>query len=258
MFQLKYLLLSVLLLISSYLVFGQGEIDDQETIALRNERTFAFFLASNGWGGNFTYAQRRDGFRKRQYAIDIAIIKHWKEEKNANLYSTSSSRFVYGKLNTVINIRAGIGKQKEVFYKQDRGSISVRYFYNYGPSLAILKPIYYDVVYKDSIYLTEIHKDEKFDPNNPNHQGYYIIGKSAFVKGMNELKISPGAFAKFGFTFEYSKKDKAIQAVEAGVMAEFFPLGLDIMATWERNYYFYSFYIAYRFGKVLKAKSIKG
>jgi hypothetical protein len=148
--------------------------------------------------------------------------------------------------------------QKEAFYKKDKGSISVRYFYNYGASIAILKPIYYEVQYFDTLPGIEIIKNEKFDENNPHHLSYNIIGKSTFAKGMNELKLSPAAFVKAGFTFEFSKKDKSIRALEAGLLAEIFPLGMEILATRDKNYYFYGFYLAYRFGKVLKAKSLKG
>ncbi len=245
------------MLFAASVLYGQGEIDDQPTIALRNERTFAFILSSNSFGFNFSYAQRRDGYRKRLYSVSAFNLKSDKEIKVVNQQFSSQNRFVYGKANFVLNLRGGFGMQKEVFSKRDKGSINIRYFYTFGPSLAVLKPIYYEVAYIQTPHIT-IFKDEKFDPDNPHHQQYSIAGRSPFVKGMNELNISPGANLKFGFEFEYSKQDERIRSLEAGVTADVFLLPIQIMATQDPQYLFYGFFISYRFGKVLKAKTLRG
>ncbi|MEZ5011308.1 MAG: hypothetical protein R2744_06805 [Bacteroidales bacterium] len=59
----------------------------------------------------------------------------------------SGSSFIYGKINNVFSLRAGIGHQHELFRKQDLGGVAIRYFYSGGPVLVFTKPIHYNVLY---------------------------------------------------------------------------------------------------------------
>ncbi len=79
------------------------------------------------------------------FDIELAYIKHPKEVKiSASPYSYATSRrYVNGKTNLFVNLRPSIGFQREIFSKEDRGSIAIKYFYGGGPSLGITKPIYY-------------------------------------------------------------------------------------------------------------------
>ena len=56
----------------------------------------------------------------------------------------TNKNIVYGKLNATYTLKGGLGYQKEMFQKRDQGGISIRYFINFGPSFAIMKPIYYE------------------------------------------------------------------------------------------------------------------
>ena len=247
----KILIFFVCILSASF-IYAQGEIDEQDVIALRNERTFGLLLTSNGWAVNFRYAQRRDGFRKKLYTIDLAELKHDKEIKSSNPYYASSSRYVYGKSNFVITLRGGLGMQKEFISKRDKGGISIRYFYTYGPSLAFMKPIYYEILHSNP----PVVKDEKFDPDL--HQLGNIIGKASISKGLDEIKVSPGAFLKAGLTFEFSKEDKKFNAFEVGAMVEGYIRKIDIISTEAPQYHFISLFVSYRFGKAIRAMSLKG
>jgi hypothetical protein len=252
--------LAILCLLFCSTAFSQGEFDEQSTIALRNEITGAFLLNSNGWGGSFRYAKRQDGYRKNLYTIELVNLKHPKEIKITNPVMANSNRFVYGKINFVMNLRAGIGKQKEIYYKRDKGSISIRYFYNYGPALAFIKPIYYEILYNDPKNPgrnNPIVKDEKFDPTKL-QQIQDIIGKASVNKGLNEISLSPGGFCNFGFTFEFSKKDERFKAIEAGVTLDGFVREIQIMALNPADRFFIGFFVGFRFGRIKQAASIKG
>ena len=50
-----------------------------------------------------------------------------------------------------------------------------------------------------------------------------IYGRASFTKGLNEIKVMPGIYAKGGFNFEYSKEDKVIHAIEVGAQINAFP-----------------------------------
>ena len=243
--------LTILLLFFSgvTLVFSQGEIDDEEKIFYRNESTFGAVISTNGFGGSYRYAKRLDARKKFIYEIDFHYIKHEKEYKVTFTSSQQlGSSFVYGKKNSLFTLQGGIGMQKEIFRKEDKGSISIRYFYTFGLSLGIEKPIYYDVIVADSNG-DPVRERIKFEAHI-----LYVEKKAPFYIGLEELKIIPGAYGKFGFTFEFGKSDKMFNAIETGVSINAYIRKIDIMAN-EYNHWIYpAFFLSYRFGKVIDAQ----
>ncbi|HEY4787170.1 MAG TPA: hypothetical protein VIH57_14025 [Bacteroidales bacterium] len=225
---------------------AQGELDEQAKIFYRDEISGAFLLNSDGWGLNFRYAKRVDAANKFLYDFDFAILKHPKEYRLSSQYAYGRV-YVLGKHYIPFIFRGSYGKQKEIFRKFDVGGISIRRFISIGPSVALLKPIYYEINDNGNV------KVEKFDPNIFN-MGYFdppVIGRASFFKGFDELKVIPGAFLKFGLSFEYSKEDKVLHAIEVGAFMEGFAQKLPIMATTENYQFFVSLFVSYRFGKVL-------
>ena len=225
---------------------AQGEIDEQNKIFYRNEISGALSLNSNGWGLGFRSAKRIDAANKSILDFDFAILKHPKEYRVSSQYSYGRM-YVFGKQFIPMVLRGSYGKQKEIYRKFDVGGISIRRFISVGPSIALLKPIYYEVQYNDYIKIQRFDQDllaltQTYDP---------IIGRASFFKGFNELDIIPGAFLKLGISFEYSKLDKVLHAIEVGAFAEGFTKKLPIMATQENYQFYLSLFVSYRLGKVL-------
>jgi hypothetical protein len=244
----KLLVLAVLLLYGAVSLFAQGEIDEQQTVFFRNERSFAILLNSDGLGVSYREAKRKNYLNKRLLEIDLGTLKHPKEYKISNPYFTGTGSYVFGKLNSVIYIRGGIGFQHEIYKKADLGGVAIRYFYSFGPVLALYKPIYYEVLYPISLTEAEI-REEKFDVTI--HQPSDIYSKASFFKGIDETKVLPGLYAKGGFNFEYSKQDKVIHAIEAGVQVNAFPKSIPIMASPDNKAVFFSLFVSYRFGVII-------
>lgn len=234
-------------------LFSQGEIDEEEKIFYRNEKTYALTLTSNGFGINYRYARRADAFKKTLYELGLNVVKHEKEIK----ISMSSSQqlggsFVYGKLNSLTTLHGGIGMQKELFRKEDKGGISIRYFYTFGPSIGFLKPVYYDViVYEEDEQgvSVQVQKRMKFESHI-----IMIERKAPFYVGFEELSVVPGAYGKFGFTFEFSKSDAAFNAIETGIVIDAFIKKVPIMANDQNHWIYPAFFLSYRFGKIVDAQ----
>jgi hypothetical protein len=229
-------------------MFAQGEIQERETMFM-DDRTVALHVASHGFGADYRYHKRIDNFKKRIYSVDVAYIKDPKEIKRTNPYALYQKQFVFGKVNNFYNIRAGLGLQKKMFSKMDKGGIEINWFYQFGPTLGILKPIYYEVFN----FSTQEYSTEKFDPNNI-HSEYDILGKASFFKGFNELTIAPGGFAKIGFNFEFSQNDKLVKYIEGGGSIDVFSRSIPIMATEENNLFFFALFLHYRFGKTVNTR----
>lgn len=225
--------------------YSQGEIDTQKKVFYRNEKSVGLLLNSNGWGMNYRFGKRINAFKKYLYEVDFVGFKHPKEIKLSNAYNPTGKNYVFGKKNCCLDLRLGYGLQNEIFSKADKGGIAVRYFYTGGLSVAMLKPIYYQVFYANSYSVS----DEKFSSSITSPSD--ILGRSSFFKGAGETQFIPGIFMKFGFNFEYSQEDRILHALEAGCIAESFVKELPIMATAKNNQFYFMLFVSYRFGKIV-------
>jgi len=156
----KLLIIMAILLFGAVSLFSQGEVDENQKVYFRNERSFAILLNTDGIGVGYRAAKRINFLNKQLIEFEAGTLKHPKEYKLSNPYTQTTGTFVFGKLNTVVFIRGGIGHQHELFKKTDLGGIAIRYFYSAGPVVALYKPIYYRVLYPVSVNEFEI-KEEK-------------------------------------------------------------------------------------------------
>jgi hypothetical protein len=229
-------------------ILAQGEIDEQTRLLFRDERSFAGFLNTNGFGANYRYGFWRNA--RNQFIIDgdFSYVKHPKEVKTTVAYDYTTHRYTYGKKNLFWELKGTAGWQKELFRKIDKGGISVRLFYSGGVAIGFLKPIYYEVYTLSPIGEPINMELMKFDLSI--HQTN-IGGRGPFFKGFNELKVVPGLLGKAGLSFEYGKKDAVIHALEAGVSLTVYPREIPIMATEANNFLFFNLMVGYRFGTIV-------
>jgi hypothetical protein len=244
----KLLTIAVLFICGIDSVYGQGELNEEQKVFFRNEKTFAILLNTDGFGLSYREGKRINYLNKKLLEFEFSTLKDAKEVKISNPYIETPGTFVFGKLNSVFLIRGGIGRQHEIYKKADQGGVAIRYFYTGGPVISFAKPIYYKILDPISQYEYQI-KEEKFDIKTIDPS--MIYSKSSFFKGLNETKILPGIFAKGGFNFEYSKQDKIIHAIELGAQVNLFPKEIPIMATTSNKAIFFSLFASYRFGVII-------
>jgi len=245
--RIEKLSIGVLLVVIHLPVFSQGDITEEPKILYRNEKSYGAFLSSSGMGINYTYGKRINARNQILYQAEFMHLKHPKEIRISNYYY-NNQRFVFGKINSFFELKTYAGRQYELYRKNDKGGISIRYSYNIGPVLGILKPVYYEVLYTTGTTNEYYSKIEKFTTST--HQSN-ILGRASFFKGFNELSVVPGASVKTGVVFEYSREDNKLNALEAGIGLDLFPKKIQIMATNRNYFYFLNMYVGYRFGKVL-------
>lgn len=243
----KLLITAVFISLGALSIHAQGELDEQQKVFFRNERSFGILLNSDGIGISYREAKRVDYRNKILLEFDGGTLRDSKEYKQQSAYTQGGS-YIYGKLNSTFYLRAGIGRQHELFKKADLGGIAVRYFYTAGPVLAIYKPIYYKVLYPVTSTDYEV-KEEKFDASLAIPQDIY--SRASFFKGFDEIKVMPGIYGKAGFNFEYSKEDKIIHAIELGGQLNAFPRKIPIMAISNNKALFFSLFVSYRFGLII-------
>lgn len=227
---------------------GQGVINDQPKMLFNNEQTFGVFLNSNGIGADFRYARMLDVRNDRIYEVSFDYVRHPKEYKSVVAVDFYTRRFVYGKDNLFWELKGQMGNQHELFRKYDFSSISIKMHYTGGVSLGFLKPIYYQILTFDGVGQVASLEESRFDPSV---HLYNYGGTASFTKGFNELKVVPGLTANAGLSFEYSEREPLIHALEAGFGFTVYPSNIRIMATDERNFFFFNMYVGYRFGNMI-------
>lgn len=243
-----YFILFIILLPNINLI-AQGEIDDQKKIFFRDENSWAFIIRDNGFGLNFRKGKRINAFRKYIWEIDMHYVKHTKEKK-IYTYNTQSNGFVYGKMNFAWATHFGVGFQHKLFDKRDKNGVEIRAFYNAGPTVLLLKPIYYEISNGVNV------EEEKFYISPT--QGFpYVIGRSSFFKGIDETKVNPGGYIKGGLSFEYSKLDRNILALEFGAMVSAYLNEFEIIWA-DKTHFVYSLFISFRWGRIVRGGRMKG
>jgi hypothetical protein len=239
-----FILLSIITLNS----FSQGEV--AKPFPNRTETSFAIYLNSNGWGVNFHYGKRIDGYRRTLYSIDFAEIKHPKEVKMSNPYFNSGKKFVFGKLNEFYALRISYGRLKILYEKFDKGGIAINRFYQAGVSLGLEKPVYYYVIYPTQDPNIKVLREEKF--NYSMHRVTDIYSKAPYFSHVDEIQFVPGVFFRYGYSFDFSTNSYMVNSLSCGAQIDFFPKEIEIMANTNNSNYFLSLFVGYRFGKANK------
>ncbi len=227
------------------------DLSVQKNIFYQDEYSIGFKLNNNGWGMDFRKGFGINPHKKKMYEIGFNIIKHPKEYKFSSVHSFSS--FVYGKMNSVMDLKVGYGHQFVLYDKKEVGTTEIRLFYFVGADIAVLKPIYY-IVIVDMSTNPYTKTTEKYKPS---HQPLLIDKKASFAKGLDEIKINPGLYFKVGTSFEHSKQVKYIRSLELGIEVYAFLKRLEIMAQIDNPRVIVSVFASYRMGSIIYNKKNK-
>lgn len=232
-------ILTILIIFGSFFAFSQGELPEKEEIFYKDERSFAVKINSNGWGMNFRNGKFVNPKNKNLWEIDFNTLRHIKEVKMFTI--SSSKRYVYGKTNYCFDFRYGLGRQRRLYKKHDKGSVEIRMVYFLGGALGFMKPIYYEIDDNGTVVT------EQFQPN---HQHGTILDRKSFSWGLFETKINPGMYFKIGISFEHSKYETQLSAIELGINTYAYLNKMELMAEIPNNRFFATLYLNYRFGAV--------
>jgi hypothetical protein len=201
------------------------------------------YAHTRGFGATYRRAKHVTGTTKSFLEVNLNTLKHPKEIK-LNGSDFERKRFVYGKLNNVAMLQAGVGKQHAIARKADKKAVEVRYSYVLGPGIALAKPYYVTTVTRDN---TDFNKYKKFNPETFTQDS--VIGRAPFANGLTEISIYPYVFGKFNLSFEYAPYGNLVKAIETGVSVNFFPIGLPMMARNPAENLIITLHVGFVFGK---------
>jgi hypothetical protein len=244
---LKKVCLLAMPLFSCFFMSGQAEVIGSEkgtnlNILYRNEAVGKIYANTRGFGVSFRRMKHVTAKTRSFYEIDAQNLKHPKELKVIG-DAQERKRFVYGKVNSVLLFRGGLGLQNVIFSKADNKAVEVRYSYSIGPTLALAKPYYVQVLSRTR----ENTESVKFNTESFTQDS--VIGRGSFTDGLTEMKIYPGVNAKFNLSFEYAPFTNLVRSIETGISLDYFPKALPIMARNPNENFVITFHVGFVFGQ---------
>jgi len=233
---------------------------DWKGIVYRNEVTGNATLHTNGFGMAYNKGVIRTYYKTNYYHFELGYISDPREQKqNKNIplsFSQASKSFKFGKQNSVYVLRAGKGTKRLLTDKAKRKGVALGYNYEAGPTIAILKPYFLELIYDyidDGKFKNEL-RAEKYSADNADKFLNYdaIFGGTSASKGLSQISVVPGIQGKLGVFFSLGAFEEYAKSLEIGIMGDLFIRKIPIMVETETissKPYFVNFYLTLEFGK---------
>ena len=180
-----------------------------------------------------------------------------KQNRNIPLsFSKISQSFKFGKQNHLYLLRAGKGTKRLITDKAKRKGVALGYNYEAGPSIAILRPYYLELIYnieENGNYYNEL-RSERYTPENAAKFLDFnsVFGGAPGSRGWSEISIVPGVQGKLGLFFSLGAFEQYAKSLEIGIMGDLFIRKVPIMVETDNisaKPYFLNFYASLEFGK---------
>ncbi len=198
-------------------------------------------LNSDGWGISYRKGFFVNRYTRRFYEIEFTSIKDPRAIKFSNPYYITPENIYFGKVNDFFDVRLSYGRQNVIIEKKDKNSLEIRIISQFGPALGFVKPVYYNVIDRTATYTYET----KFTQDLLLQQ---VLNMSPFYRGLDEIKPNIGGFGKIGISFEHSKSESGLSALEVGTSFTVYLVPVQLIYGTKRNI-FVNLYIQYRLGK---------
>ena len=218
----------------------------EERIIYNRESSLHATIHTQGFGGGYKYGKIRSIYKTTYWDFELSYLRSLKQIKLMNYYNATS--FVYGKLNDVMILRFGYEVERRIYGKPYWGGVELRWLYEGGASLAMLKPYYYAVIVAKPTATGDYEEAIEYQTFDDHEQWIDIIGKAPFKTGLGEIKLKPGIYAKGGMVFEIGTSRLRAQSIEVGAMVEYFPQGIELMAENPASHVIPTLYLSYSWG----------
>ncbi len=223
--------------------------EEEGAIIYQKQSVFGVKLYTDGYAVFYELGRLKTPVKTNLYSIEIGERKHPKEEKltRGNNYGFAiGNPYIYGKINNFYFVKLGFSQQHLIGGKGNKNGVAVSALYGGGVTAGLLKPYY--ISYSNPV--TNQRKDIKFANNDSAFlEARSIIGASGLGKGFNEIKFSPGVFAKGGLRFDYGRYNETVTAIEVGLNVELYSQKMPLMLLNKQKQLFFNAYAAIDFGR---------
>ncbi len=225
-------------------ILTQMQNGEDVNVVFRKQALGGIFIHSEGWGFYFRKANILSIYRKRFWEIETSTMHNPKEYKIQNSLYPDATSYSYGKLNDIQIFRFGMGFYQMLWRKNNPKCIEIDAVYSIGPSIAVAKPVYLQIIENPNEFLLAT---EPYDPNQdtPNN----IYGGASFLDGIGQMRFYPGGYARAGLNFDFANRHNIVKAIETGVEFDLYPSIIPIMAFNPNTPYFVNLYLSFSMGK---------
>ncbi|MBI1305006.1 MAG: hypothetical protein GC181_00160 [Bacteroidetes bacterium] len=186
-------------------------------------------LKARGYGLKLDKGLHRFNNTELFSQLDVYSLKHPREVKIINQGAQNPSQYVFGKLYHTGIIRMSVGISRLIFPRQQTRGVGLAIRCAAGPVFAIKRPVYLDVMSFGSTDQTPNIETIKYSEHTNVNQSE-IVGYSRHQSGWNDLEYASGVQNTMSVDIHWGSYDNTLKHVELGLMTEFFPSGLRIMA----------------------------
>jgi hypothetical protein len=219
------------------------------------EKIYDLRLHSNKGIGFFYQKGKIENYYKTKFVqFGISELRSAKEYKQGSdpALTRTFRPFVYGKQNNVFALRGSYGTKRYFSEKAKHKGVAVGMSATFGGTLGIIKPYYLALrrAAPDQPGISRI-VSEKYSANNAALflDESRIIGAASFLKGFNEVSLSPGANASLAMHLDWGAFDAMVKGMEVGAMVDFFPSEIPLLVIEDNQRLFINFYVSVQFGR---------
>lgn len=220
---------------------------EEAGLLYRNEATGGIIINSHGFGLNYRRGKHITAARKGVWEFELVNYRHPKEVRTTNPFYDNAKGYYYGKLNSLFIFRTGVGFQNVIYTKPDKNGVEIRYMAFLGASIGLAKPVYLEILYDTQVGGTKLVRTERYNPDE--HFPDNIYGRAPFVRGLGEIGIRPGGYAKVGLNFEYGSLVEEVRSVEIGFVTDVYAIPVKIMANEREQMVLLSLYLQFNLGR---------
>ncbi|MFT3678756.1 MAG: hypothetical protein QM791_00700 [Ferruginibacter sp.] len=227
--------------------------EEEGVIAYRKHTVFGIKLVNDGYGFFFEVGRGQSIQKALLFQLDFAERKHAKEDKQTNPFLPSTP-YIYGKINFFYPLKLGVQQQILLGNKSNKNGVSVTGNVGGGITLGFLRPYLLDV-YDSTIgrrrYIKYESADSSLFTNNQRllDPSDLSVSGPRFGSGWNQMKITPGLYAKAAVRFDYGRFNETVSAIEVGVSAEYYTKKIPQIVFVDYKQFFVNAYVAIVFGK---------
>lgn len=222
--------------------------EEEGAIIFQKQSTFGVKIHSDGYSAFVELGRMKTPRKTNLYSFELGERKHPKEEKRFDGLTSFGigNPYIFGKINNFYYAKLGFGQQRLIGGKGNKNGVAVSALYGGGFSAGLLKPYYIRVNEQQSNKQKEI----KYNNNDSIFlQADLITGASGLGKGFNEMKFTPGVFAKTAIRFDYGRYNEVVSAIEVGLNVEYYTSKMPILLRNKERQLFFNAYAAIVFGK---------
>lgn len=252
-----------------------SRVSDKQTVFKSNRAwTVGAKLRSDGVGVKVDFTSGKKYRSNFLYQFEFGYYTHPSQVRQQSPYSGSDGNFksyLFGKQNSLFALHLNIGQKILIAEKAKKNGLQLFFLYSGGFSLGLLKPYMLTVVDTNSLSYNPndqtysfsntidvaYHPDETYFLNYIYYSKFSqafqaIVGGAGFRKGWN-IKLQPGLHFNTGLSFDWSKNEGAIKALELGFSCDVYFKKVPIMITNNKSV-FPSVYLGFQIGKRFKTK----